>query len=63
MNNLVYFLGNSGWIYDCDSFLVLFTGWAVIMSFLGYCEFLSRKVKIPYEMTHLSYHLDLNFLN
>ena len=21
MNNLVYFRGNSGWAYDCDSFL------------------------------------------
>ena len=21
MNNLVYFWGNSGWAYDCDSFL------------------------------------------
>ena len=31
MNNLVYFGGNSGWVYDCDSFLVIFTGWVVIM--------------------------------
>ena len=30
-NNLVYFRGNSGWAYDCDSFPVIFTGWGVIM--------------------------------
>ena len=31
MNDLVYFYSYFGWIYDCDSFLVIFTGWAVIM--------------------------------
>ena len=31
MNNLVYFRVYCGWAYDCDSFLVIFTGWVVIM--------------------------------
>ena len=30
-NNLVYFYGYSGWVYDYDSFLVLFSGWLMIM--------------------------------
>ena len=30
-NNLVYYWGYSGWVYDCHSFLVISTGWAVIM--------------------------------
>ena len=31
MNNLDYFKDYSGLVYDCDSFLVIFTGWVVIM--------------------------------
>ena len=30
-NNLVLFEAYSGWVYDCDSFLVLFSGWLMIM--------------------------------
>ena len=32
-NNLVYFCGNSGQVYDCDydKLLIISTGWFVIM--------------------------------
>ena len=30
-NNLVYFWGYSGWVYDYDKLLVIFTGWFMIM--------------------------------
>ena len=30
-NNLVYFYSYTGWVYDYDSFLVLFSGWLMII--------------------------------
>ena len=46
-NDLVYFWGNSDWVYDCDydKLLVISTGWLYdCVSFLGYWEYLSLSV-------------------
>ena len=36
-DNLVYFLGYFGWVYDCDSFVVISTGWLVIVIVSWFC--------------------------